>query len=234
MARSMPHRTNDPKGLRQKVLNAAASLFQSQGYNATSMRDLQQAAEVSAGAMYHHFPTKKACGLGVIRECVGPAVYATWLRPLAEAPCAKSGIEHVLTAIVDELEQAQRVRGCPLNNLTLELALVDPEYRVEIAKIFAMWERTIAEKLQSDIEGRRLKSMDVEAFATFVVATCSGAMALAKAEQNVRALKTCRGELSAALGKFERKLKRHKRAAGPAVARTRLKSRPIGSIATAI
>ena len=216
MSRSKPQRTNDPEGMRQRVLNVAAWLFQSQGYNATSMKDLQQAAAVSAGAMYHHFPTKKACGLGVIRECVGPAVYATWLLPFAEAPSAKSGINNVMTTIAGELERAQHVHGCPLNNLTLELSLADPEYRVEIANIFAAWELTIAEKLRADIERGQLKGMDVESFATFVVAAYSGAMAIAKAEQNVRALKTCRGELMAALGKFETKMKRANKTAGAA------------------
>jgi len=46
--------------------------------------------------------------------------------------------------------------------------------------------------------------MNAETFATLMVATYSGAMAIAKAEQNVRALKACRGELIAALAKFEK------------------------------
>jgi TetR/AcrR family transcriptional repressor of nem operon len=200
----MPQRSNDPQGLRRKVLDVAASLFQFQGYNATSMKDLQRAANVSAGAMYHHFPTKKACGLSVIRERVGPAVYATWLLPFVEASSARSGIKNVMKTMADELEQARRVRGGSLNNLTFELSLTDPEYRVEIAKIYSVWERTIAEKLQSDVEQGRLKGMNAETFATLMVATYSGAMAIAKAEQNVRALKACRGELIAALAKFEK------------------------------
>jgi TetR/AcrR family transcriptional repressor of nem operon len=192
MPRHSATRTNDPEGMRQKVLDVAASLFQSQGYNATSMKDLLRAAGISAGAMYHHFPTKKACGLDVIRERVQPAVRATWIDPIAESSSAKAGIETVMTAIADELERAQRVRGC------------HPDYRAAISTVFDEWQRVIAEKLNGDIAAGRLQRMDAESFATFVVASYSGAMAIAKAEQNVRALIRCRDEIIASLARFER------------------------------
>jgi TetR/AcrR family transcriptional regulator, transcriptional repressor for nem operon len=203
MPKRSTKRTNDPEGMRQKVLDVAASLFQSQGYNATSMKDLLRAAGVSAGAMYHHFPTKKACGLDVIRERVQPSVMATWIEPIAKSSSAKIGIHNVMTAIAGDLEQAQRVRGCPLNNLTLELALADPEYRAAISPIFGEWQRVIAEKIESDVAAGKLQSMDAESFATFVVAAYSGAMAIAKAEQKVRALIQCRDEITASLARFE-------------------------------
>jgi TetR/AcrR family transcriptional repressor of nem operon len=204
MAKRSVKRTNDPEGMRQRVLDVAASLFQSQGYNATSMKDLLHAADISAGAMYHHFPTKKACGLDVIRERVQPAVTATWIDPIAKAASAKAGISSVMTAIADDLEQAQRVRGCPLNNLALELALADADYQAAISTIFYEWQRAIARKLNSDIAADRLaKKMDAESFATFVVASYSGAMAIAKAEQNVRALTRCRDEIIASMARFE-------------------------------
>jgi TetR/AcrR family transcriptional repressor of nem operon len=203
MARTSAKRTNDPEGMRQKVLDVAASLFQSQGYNATSMKDLLNAAGVSAGAMYHHFPTKKACGLDVIRERVHPSVRATWIEPIAKSISAKMGIAGVMTTIADDLEQAQRVRGCPLNNLTLELALADSEYRAAISAIFDEWQQAIAEKLNSDIAAGKLEKMNAESFATFVVAAYSGAMAIAKAEQNVRALAQCRDEILSSLARFE-------------------------------
>jgi AcrR family transcriptional regulator len=205
MPKRRAKRTNDPEGMRQRVLDVAASLFQSQGYNATSMKDLLHAAGVSAGAMYHHFPTKKACGIDVIRERVAPSVTAAWIEPIARSSSAKAGIRSVMTTIADELEQAQRVRGCPLNNLTLELALADPEYREAISRIFGEWQRVIAEKLKSDVAAGRLRGIDPERFATFVVAAYSGAMAIAKAEQNVRALGECRDEVLASLERFEKR-----------------------------
>jgi AcrR family transcriptional regulator len=45
---------------RAQVLEAALKLFSSQGYRATSMRDIAQTAKVSTGNVYHHFKEKHA------------------------------------------------------------------------------------------------------------------------------------------------------------------------------
>jgi TetR/AcrR family transcriptional repressor of nem operon len=149
--------------------------------------------------MYHHFPTKKACGLRVIRERVAPAVRQTWIDPLATAHSTE-GIRAIFREITDELETAGRVRGCPLNNLALELSLADPEYRAEIERIFRDWQDALSEKLRSDVSNKKVKNIYPDSFATMIVATYSGAMAIAKAEQDTRALRLCAQQLSAALG----------------------------------
>ena len=43
---------------RQEILQAAARLFQQQGYDATSMNDVAAALKLSKGGLYHHFQSK--------------------------------------------------------------------------------------------------------------------------------------------------------------------------------
>jgi AcrR family transcriptional regulator len=43
-----------------KILSAATQLFSKTGYDATGVAEICQAAGVSKGAFYHHFPTKQA------------------------------------------------------------------------------------------------------------------------------------------------------------------------------
>ncbi|MFP5245339.1 MAG: TetR/AcrR family transcriptional regulator [Thermoanaerobaculia bacterium] len=45
---------------RQQILDAALKLFSHRGYGATSVRDIAEAAELSKGNVYHHFPDKEA------------------------------------------------------------------------------------------------------------------------------------------------------------------------------
>ena len=45
---------------REQILNAALELFSTQGYRATSVRDIAARAEVSTGNVYHHFADKEA------------------------------------------------------------------------------------------------------------------------------------------------------------------------------
>src|SRR5436309_9515491 len=42
------------------VLDSALRLFSTRGYRGTSVRDIAEAAGVSTGNLYHHFPDKEA------------------------------------------------------------------------------------------------------------------------------------------------------------------------------
>jgi AcrR family transcriptional regulator len=198
-------RSNDPAAMRARVLDAAAEAFQSHGYHSTSTHDIMRAAGVTGGALHHHFPTKKALAVAVIRERVAQAVEQTWIEPIRSASTAAQGILSVLEQIADGLEHRNVVRGCPLGNLAIELSLAAPDFRDAIQDVFAHWRRTIAQKLRADRAMGILPELDPDAFATFVVASYSGAIALSKAEQATGPLKTCARELAAVMQRQNRR-----------------------------
>ena len=182
-----PRRKNDPTALRRRVLDAAYALFQAQGYNATSVQELAAVAKVTGGALHHHFATKKAVGLAVIRERVAPAVEETWLEPVRSASDARHGILAVFEGLAEDLDRNGAVRGCPVNNLTLELAFADPDFRSELRALFDRWRSTLVTAIGKGAEAERLAAM--------VVASYSGAMAIAKVEQRGEPLRLCAREL---------------------------------------
>jgi AcrR family transcriptional regulator len=189
-------RTNDPEGLRRRLVDAAFEAFAVQGYHATSVHDLKRTTGATGGALAHHFPSKKDLGLAVLQDRVADAVEKTWIRPVLSARTAADGISAVLSRIADELDRQGSVSGCPLNNLALELSRHDDDFRQLIDGIFVRWRAAIAEKIRADQEAGLLEGIDAETFATFVVASYSGAMAMAKASQDASALRICAGELS--------------------------------------
>jgi AcrR family transcriptional regulator len=52
---------------RIQILNKAAPLFATKGYNGVSMRDLSKAVELSTAALYHHFPDKQTLYFEVMK-----------------------------------------------------------------------------------------------------------------------------------------------------------------------
>jgi AcrR family transcriptional regulator len=78
------------------ILAAAAELFGRQGFAATTMDQIVQAAGVAKGAIYHHFPTKDA-----VFEAVFIATSHTLATELAQASLAEAaaGSMDVLTAM---------------------------------------------------------------------------------------------------------------------------------------
>lgn len=189
----------DPAQLRGRILDTAAAEFQSHGYHATSMHDLMRVAQLSGGALYHHFPTKKSLGLAVIRERVASEIEHTWIAPLRAGDATAHAVIAVFDSVIAELDERHAVLGCPLNNLALELSLADPDFQLAVQDVFDRWRSAIADRIRADQAIGKLKAVDADACATFVVASFSGAMALAKAAQSSAPLRSCAQQLARAM-----------------------------------
>src|ERR1700743_860059 len=93
-------RRNDPEGVRSRVLDAAAALFQAQGYHATGMREVIDKTKLSPGAFHHHFPTKESLAIAVINERVAPAVRDAWIDPIRNAAHLRQGVAGVFGELI--------------------------------------------------------------------------------------------------------------------------------------
>jgi AcrR family transcriptional regulator len=197
----LKRRTNAPDALRGRILDAAARAFQSRGYNATSMHEIMRAARTTGGATYHHFPTKKALGVAVIRERVATAIDATWLERMRLADSTVDGVLTIFAETIASMEHRQVVAGCEVSNLALELALADDDFRVALHVVFDRWRGGIADRIRADQAGDALGDDDADDLATFIVASYSGAMAIAKAAQDPAPLKACALQLARVLSR---------------------------------
>lgn len=177
-------RTNDPEAMRARILDAAAALFQARGYHDTSVQEVKRLAGVSSGAFHHHFESKKALGLAVVRERVSDALRAAWLDPLVAAPSVAEGVRAAMGAIGGELREQGFVRGCPVNNLAVELAFSDSDFRAALHAIFAEWQDRLADRIAAEPMPTAFADLPPAALAGFIVAAYSGAMTMAKAEQS--------------------------------------------------
>ena len=173
-------------------MDSAADLFQEQGYGGTTMGDIRLAAMVTGGALHHHYQTKKALTLAVIKERIARSVREGWIEPVANAKSARAGIKNVLDTIIGDLGERGGVRGCPLNNLALELSLVDVDFRREIETIFDEWRHCLADKIRKDGAVSKTRAARLAAFA---ISTYSGAMTMAKSRQDAAPLRDIRDDL---------------------------------------
>jgi AcrR family transcriptional regulator len=190
-------RAYDPQETRRRIVSAASTQFQTHGYHATSMHDIMQRANVPGGSMYYHFPTKKSLGLAVIREAVAQSIEETWIIPMRRAGSAKAGVLDVFAAVADQIERDGRgVSGCPLNNLTIELSLADNEFQSALREVFDSWTSAIAKRIRQDVRAGKLEGIDPDETAVSIVASFSGAMALAKAAQRADPIQTCARKIS--------------------------------------
>ena len=188
-------RKNDPEGVRSRFLDVAADLFQNQGYCASGMQLIFENAGVTAGAFYHHFQSKKDLALAVIEERVAAEVENIWMKPVREASTTLEGVTRAFKSIATQLEERRAVRGCPLNNLTLELAFADADFQAGLARIFDRWQQEIEAKLKHDMDEGALERTKPALLAAYIIAVYSGAMALCKVHQSSAPLLQCLTEL---------------------------------------
>jgi len=189
-------RRNDPEGLRARILDQAAKLFQERGYHSTSMHDLMHETGVSAGALHHHFPTKKSLALAVLADRVRPVVRQAWIDPVRNAPALGKGVAEAFGGIIGSMRTRASIQGCPLNNLALELALTDADLRRGVESIFAEWRAVLVESIGGTRGGGRLDDSSRAAAANFVISVYSGAMNMAKAAQSTAPLADALGILA--------------------------------------
>ena len=191
-------RTNDPIGLRNRLLDAAAGAFQLRGYGSTSIHDLIRETGVSGGALHHHFPSKKSLALAVINERVAAEVGSTWADRVASAPTAAQGIAGVFATVAEALEAQGSVGGCPLGNLASELARDDDDLRDALADRYADWRGAIAAKIRQDQQsGAAAYAADPAGFADVVIALFTGALTIGKADQSTAAIRAAERQLRA-------------------------------------
>jgi TetR/AcrR family transcriptional repressor of nem operon len=189
-------RRNDPEGMRARALDAAAALFQAQGYHATGMRDVIERSGLSPGAFHHHFPTKESLAVAVISERVAPAVREAWIEPVRNATHLRQGVADVFADIIDGLDARGKVSGCPLNNLAMELSLTNARLRDGLRSIFVEWQEALEQRIAQSPRGKQWSKAKRAAAASFIVAAYSGAMNLAKASQDSAPLKVMQQTVS--------------------------------------
>ncbi|MFI1567474.1 TetR/AcrR family transcriptional regulator [Streptomyces sp. NPDC020490] len=185
------------RGPRDRMVFSAAQLIRRQGVAATGMRDVAAHAEAPRGSLQHYFPGGK-------EQLVNEAV--AWAGRYAANRVARflAGLERptpggLFAAMVgqwtDEYQQAGFAGGCPVAAATVECAESAESTRQAAAAAFAAWTAPVAEALT----GMGVPAGRAEPLATLMISALEGAILIARAEQDVRALETVVRELAPVL-----------------------------------
>ena len=174
---------------REKIVHAAAQLIYSRGFNATSLAMVARAAGVNQGSLYYFFRTKKMLALAII------AHFEALLRThfLAPAFGGEGSGREKLTRFAELYSRPPSAEspccGCPLGNLSLELASRDEELRVRLARV---WEEVLGRVegalRQAQQEGALPRGADAGGLARAFFEQIQGAHILARSTLNADAL----------------------------------------------
>jgi AcrR family transcriptional regulator len=172
-----------PKGTatKQRIVEAAAPVFNQRGYWGASMADLMAATGLEKGGIYNHFGSKEALALEAFEH--NTAVVAGRIRAALDG---RAEAVDRLRAVVDTfrtfVERPPLAGGCPLLNTATESDDTHPALRERAReKMTELLDGTVTRIVRRGIERGELRAdLDARQTATVVVAALEGAIMLSR------------------------------------------------------
>jgi TetR/AcrR family transcriptional regulator, lmrAB and yxaGH operons repressor len=172
-----------PDRSRVALVDTAALLFRRQGYAATGVNQILQAADVKAGSLYHHFPDGKQELAAAVVDRVGTDIE----RRLRELLDCGSPVSDIVDGWIDlmaaGLASDQR-DGCPIEPIATESVNASQQVRAASARAFGGWCLAVADRLRAD----GWPDADADQTALAVIALIEGALILSRIAGDAGAL----------------------------------------------
>lgn len=170
---------------RERIIRAGAAIMHGQGYAATGLKEILDAAGAPKGSFYHYFPSKEAFALAVIEH------YEAMLGELGRPALTTEGLtcRERLALFVARYRETQAEggfrRGCPIGNLVLEMAgqseVLGKRLAVSLAGLTRFFERLVA---AGQASGEIEAGLDAAVAAGFLAGAWQGALMRMKAARN--------------------------------------------------
>lgn len=162
------------------ILHHAGSLFNVQGYKATSISHITDATGFTKGAIYRHFGSKDKLeeeALGYLSR----KMYELLRVRIKEQSKAGDKLRTIARYFESYISKPPIKGGCPLLNAAIESDDNSPQLRKKAHAILEVLRGSVMHIIDKGVEyGQLKKSADKEYFATVMVASLEGAIMMSK------------------------------------------------------
>src|SRR5215472_11101791 len=127
------------QGTRERIVQSSAELFRAQGYAATGVKQIVEAAQAPFGSLYHFFPGgKEQLGAEAIR--VSGALYELLIPAVIDpAPDPVTGVRAFFAGAAEHLVETDYEDACPIATVALEVSSSSETMRRACAETFDSW-----------------------------------------------------------------------------------------------
>ena len=162
---------------REKLLDLTFEEIYINGYAATSIDTILKKAGVPKGSLYHHFGSKKALVLAMIKERLFTKMDQFFMFEKKEQESVTESLRKTFTAV--SKNRLLITYGCPLYRLMVELSPVDKEFDRLLLSKYTQMQEGIASLLRAGIEsGEFSGELDAETFSRFILSSSWGILSL--------------------------------------------------------
>lgn len=164
---AMPERRRElAEWRRERIIDAAMSVFGGKGVDAASMKDVAAAARVTPGLLYHYFAGKEALVLAVIAER-GFLPELRLLLSASEQRAAGVVLPEVLIGFHRILNERAKLVG-----LFLSGAATNPQIRQGLEEFVREGQQLLGAYLSDRVTAGELRPHDPQAVAQVLLSSC--------------------------------------------------------------
>lgn len=175
---------------RERILEVARELFNSKGFNATTISDLVAATGMKKGSLYFHFSGKDAIAREVLSEAT--AEFMDFLSTALGGDNPGASLENFFRCALEKHLGTGFVGGCIFGNTALEMSDSNPEFAGAIDKVFDEWISRVAVAVTGAQKNGQLRTdISSGALANHIVATIEGGIMMSRLKKDERPMKEC-------------------------------------------
>jgi TetR/AcrR family transcriptional repressor of nem operon len=179
---------------RRKIVEAAAPIFNKQGYQGSSLSDLMEATGLKKGGIYRHFSNKEE----LAAEAFDYTWEAAWNARISHVDEKANGIEKLKQFVANFIDHRSPVAGgCPILNTAIDADDGNPVLRAHAAKALRSWLSRLQDIVEQARErGETRPGIDSKTVSTLIVASLEGALMMSRLQRNDEALRRVQSHLN--------------------------------------
>ncbi|HTF19011.1 MAG TPA: TetR/AcrR family transcriptional regulator [Chryseolinea sp.] len=174
----------DPENTRETILKKSGILFNTHGYKSTSISDITEATGYTKGAIYRHFENKGQLEVETLVHL--SALMLDKLRAGIKAErTAPAKLRSMFYFFESYITKPPLKGGCPLLNAAIESDDSNPALRKAALRILREMRESVVRVLENGIKhGQLRRNLEVDEFATLIIASLEGAIMMSKLSGN--------------------------------------------------
>ena len=173
-----------------EIISIAREIIHSKGYQATSINDILQAAQIGKGQFYHYFSSKYELGLAVVEDLLHDWNQLLILDILESSKKPVARLNEMLDTTLEYHSEISEKQGCPIGNLAIEMSEHDEAFRVRLQEFFNQWMDSVKFALDEMVQQNQLGvTTDTYKSAQAIVSMMEGGILLMKNQQNIDLLR---------------------------------------------
>ena len=166
---------------KELILNESFKLFYKNGFKTTSVDKIMKATNLTKGAFYHHYKSKKELGIEIISTKVQKRVYDGMIRPLYQDGDALQLLESTFSGRLKSFSLYDKQHGCPMNNFINEIADEEEAYQIALKRIIEEWKSALIHLLERGKQENSIhKDISNTAVAIYLISAFEGVRGIRK------------------------------------------------------